>query len=282
MNTILLTVLLMGGLGILAAAVLFAVAKKFNVAEDPRIADVEELLPGANCGGCGYSGCHAFAVACCTASSLDGMACPGAGPVAMRKIADIVGLAPSESVARIALVRCQGSCSLRPQTSVYDGTRSCAIEAAAYAGTTDCAYGCLGCGDCVEACPYDAMRLDPETGLPVVLTDRCVGCGKCVKACPRGIIELACANEVKSHVWVACMNRDRGPVAMKECEVSCIGCGKCVKVCPAQAVAVNSFVARINPTVCTGCEACVEACPRKSILTTAHGQTILTRKADQL
>ncbi len=269
MNIILLTICVMTALGVVAAAVLFIVAKKFHVDEDPRIGEVEALLPGANCGGCGQSGCHAFAVACCSATSLEGLSCPGAGGQTMTRIADIVGLAPVESEPKVAIVRCNGSCSLRPQTSRYDGLRSCAVESAAFSGTTECSWGCLGCGDCVAECPYGALTLDTETGLPVVDISKCVGCGKCVKACPRDIITLSPLNRAGSHVWVACMNHDKGGVAAKECEVACIGCGKCVRVCPSEAPKVKDFLAGIDATKCIGCLKCVDACPRHSILTDA-------------
>lgn len=264
MSVIWIAVAIVAGIGIIAAVLLWGAAKKFHVDEDPRIGEVEALLPGANCGGCGKNGCHDFAVACASATSLDGLACPGAGNAVMKQIAAIVGLAPVETAPKVALVRCQGSCARRPQLSDYDGVRSCAIEASVFAGEEACSYGCLGCGDCVAACPYSAMHMDADTGLPVVDYARCVGCGKCVSACPRGINALVEKSETM--VWVACMNRDKGPVAMKECDTSCIGCGKCMKVCPAKAVKVSQFVAAINPADCIACGACVEACPRNSII----------------
>lgn len=261
------TIIVMGITGLVAAVVLYFVAKKFHVYEDPRVAQIEEHLPGANCGGCGFSGCHAFAVACTKAKSLDGICCPGAGSKAMAEIGKIVGLAAVESARRVAVVRCNGSCAKRPHGNTYDGVRSCAIEAAFYGGETSCVYGCLGCGDCVEACPYDAMRLDVETGLPVVDRDKCVGCGKCVKACPRSVIELAEASESHEAVWVACVNHDKGALALKECEAACIGCGLCKRNCGHEAIDVSNFVAHIDASKCVGCGKCVDICPRGSILT---------------
>lgn len=278
MNIVLLTIGIMTALGLIAALILYIVAKKFHVAEDPRIAEVEELLPGANCGGCGQSGCHAFAVACCGADTLEGLNCPGAGAEVMATIADIVGLAPVKTEPKVAIVRCNGACSLRPQTSDYDGVRSCAIEAATFSGTTDCAYGCLGCGDCVETCPYDAIHIDSVSGLPVVDFNKCVGCGRCVAACPRSIITLAPANTAGSRVWVACMNHDKGGIAAKECEVSCIGCGKCLKVCSVKAPKIKNFLAEIDPQVCTGCLECVDACPHCTILFAEKNSSHISKK----
>ena len=157
MSVIWITILLMAAIGLVAAVLLYVAAKKFYVYEDPRIAQVEELLPGANCGSCGYSGCHAFAVACCSAKSLENMNCPGASG-SMPRIGEIVGLAAGKVEAKVAVLACDGACSLRPVTSAYEGTRSCALEASVYSGTTACAYGCLGCGDCVESCNRPGHR----------------------------------------------------------------------------------------------------------------------------
>lgn len=268
MNLIWLTILLMGGIGILAAAVLYFVARKFYVHEDERIAEVEGVLAGANCGACGYKGCHDFACACVTATSLDGMNCPSAGQAGMAKIASIVGLAASAGVSKKAVVACAGTCDMRPEVRRYDGVRRCSIEAYFCEGVSDCPYGCLGCGDCVQACPYDALHIDRKTNLPAVDLNKCVGCGKCVKACPRGVMELAAVPEgFESITYVSCRNRDKGAQAMKECKASCIGCGKCKKVCESEAVVLNGPLAFIDADKCTRCGACVDACPRHTIST---------------
>ncbi len=264
MSIVWITIFILCGIAVIAAVLLYVAAKKFYVYEDPRIGEVEALLPGANCGGCGKKGCHDFAVACASAKTLEGLNCPGAAESVMLNIANIVGLTPQKSIPRIAIVRCDGTCSLRPTTATYDGPRSCAIEASTFAGTTACAYGCLGCGDCVAACPYDAIHIDTETGLPAVDHSRCVGCGKCAAACPRGIITLI--DKRDTLVWVACMNHDKGAVAMKECDASCIGCGKCLKTCPAKAIKITEFLAGINQDACIACGQCVNVCPHGSIL----------------
>ncbi len=264
MSVIWITVLLLAAIGLIAALLLYLAAKKFYVYEDPRIARVEELLPGANCGSCGFSGCHAFAVACCKATSLTGINCPGAGGNVMHRIGEIVGLAAEEVAPQVAITACNGACALRPQTSRYEGVKSCALEAATFSGTTACAYGCLGGGDCVEACPYDALSMDAETGLPKVNYDLCVGCGRCVDACPRHLMNLI--PKQKPRVWVACSNHDKGGVAMKECDVACIGCGKCMRECPTKAIKVKDFVAVVDQSLCIACGKCMEVCPRSSIL----------------
>ncbi len=257
--------LLLGSIGLIAAVLLWGAAKRFAVAEDPRIAQVEELLPGANCGGCGRSGCHDFAVACCSATTLDGLNCPSSTAVTMSAIAKVVGLSAGIASKKIAVVRCQGSCAIRPQVAQYDGVHSCAIESSAFSGENACSYGCLGCGDCVAACPFDALHLDDKTGLPAVDWERCVGCGKCAATCPRSIIEIIPRRE-DGEYWVSCMNRDKGPVAIRECDAACIGCGKCMRVCDRKAVTVTGMLAFINQEACIACGKCMEACPRLGIV----------------
>ena len=265
MGVISTTVLILGGIGVIAAVVLYFVAKKFHVYENPKIAEIEELLPGANCGGCGMSGCHAFAKACAETDSLDGFNCTGAGKDIMEKISVIVGLEAKAGVRRVAVMKCHGGCEERQVVNNYDGVDSCAMEGTLYQGETDCNYGCLGRGDCVASCIFDALHIDHESGIAVVDIDKCTGCGKCVKTCPRHLLELVPVEPDKPIVWVACMNHDKGALAMKECTLSCIGCGKCKRVCNHDAVTVDDFVAHINPEKCVGCGECEGACPRSSI-----------------
>lgn len=269
---ILNSILLLGVIGLIAALLLYIAAKRFAVKEDPRIAEVEEILPGANCGACGYSGCAAFARACCSASSLEGMKCTSLSAEGMCHIADIVGLAPSISTRKVAVIRCQNFCDDRPPVNHYDGVNSCAIEHSLYQGEADCIYGCLALGDCVKACPFGAMTITPGQSLPQIDYEKCTGCGKCFEACPRQLPKIVEAEinadgkiEKKDIVWVACANRDRGPVAMKECNVSCIGCQKCKKTCTHDAVEITDFLAKIDDEKCVGCGECIEPCPRHSI-----------------
>lgn len=269
MSFILIAVAVLGAIGLIAALVLYVCSKKFAVKEDPRIGQVAELLPGANCGGCGYPGCGGFADALVKAAdggSLDGMLCPVGGADVMGKVADLLGMAVANSEPKVAVVRCNGSCEHRPKIAEYSGLRTCTAMHACGTGETACGYGCLGCGDCVEACSFGGITINPETGLPEVNEDLCTSCGACVKACPRNIIELRKKGPKNRRVYVGCVNKDKGAVSMKACKVSCIGCGKCAKECAFDAIKVEGNVAYIDADKCRLCRKCEKACPTHAIV----------------
>ena len=268
MNEILIAVVVLGGIGLVAAVVLFLCSKRFAVYEDPRIGEVNTLLPGANCGGCGFAGCSGMADALVKGAdqgSLEGLNCPVGGADVMTQIADLLGMAIQNGEPRVAVVRCGGSCELRPKTVSYVGLRTCSAMNACGTGETGCGYGCLGCGDCVEACQFEAIRINPETGLAEVDEARCTACGACTKACPRHIIELRKKGPKGRRVFVSCVNRDKGAVAMKACKAACIGCGKCAKECQFEAITLDGNLAYIDPQKCRLCKKCVEVCPMKTI-----------------
>lgn len=279
---VLSSIILLGVIGLIAATLLFVAAKRFSVYEDPKIAEIEELLPGANCGGCGLSGCHAFAVACAKAKNLDNLTCVGVPTQTMEEIAEAAGLKAPAARHRVAVIKCSNSCEVRDPRNIYDGARSCAIESAAYQGESDCVYGCLACGDCTQVCAFGALTIKPGDALPTVDLEKCTGCGKCTAACPRHLIELYDYDAAKPLVWVSCANRDRGAVAMKECELSCIGCMKCQRTCTHGAVTVKDFLAHVDSELCTGCGDCVEACPRHSIVGLLPGDTLSSRRTNHL
>ena len=211
-QTIIWTVAILTVLGLLLALILFWVARKFKVEEDPRIDEVEKVMPGANCGGCGFAGCRAFADAAVKATNLDNQYCPVGGDEVMQKVASILGFTVAAKAPQVAVVRCNGSCEARPRTNEYDGAQSCRVKAALYSGDTGCAFGCLGCGDCVAACQFGALSMDPATGLPVVDESKCTACGACTKACPKHIIELRNKGPRGMREYVSCVNKDKGPV----------------------------------------------------------------------
>ncbi len=267
MNEItLISVVSLGAIGSVAAIILYLVAQKFKVIEDPRIDIVAEKLPGANCGGCGLAGCRALAEAIVKAESLEGMNCPPGGNEVMKDIAAALGLEAEEQDPMIAVLRCNGSRENSPPKVKYDSYMSCAFAHSLFAGEGGCSFGCLGCGDCVEACTFDAMYMDPASGLPVILDDKCVACVACVKACPRSIIEMRKKGKKDRRIFVSCVNKEKGGPAKKNCSVACIGCGKCVKECKFDAITMENYLAYIDYDKCTLCRKCVPVCPTNSIL----------------
>ncbi len=255
----------LGALGGVAAIVLFMVAQKFKVVEDPRIDEVEELLPGANCGGCGYAGCRALAEAIVRDESLEGFSCPPGGNEVMQAIAKAMGWEAGEQTPMVAVVRCNGTREFAPPKVQYDSAMTCHFAHSLFAGEGGCPYGCLGCGDCVTACDFDAMYMDKETGLPVIISDNCVACGACVKECPRNIIEMRKKGKKDRRIFVSCINQEKGGVARKNCSVACIGCGKCVKECKFDAIALENNLAYIDYNKCTMCRKCAPVCPTNAI-----------------
>ncbi len=278
MDLILLAVIVLGVLGLVSALVLFYASHRFAVHEDPRIGQVAAVLPQANCGGCGYPGCSGFAAACVKAAdqgSLDGKLCPVGGQAVMEQVADIVGLSVVVSAPKVAVVRCNGSCENRPRIAEFDGMPTCRVQQMLGMGETACPYGCLGCGDCVAACQFGAISINPSTGLPEVDEEKCTACGACAKACPRGVIEIRLKGPKGRRVVVLCNNKDKGAVANKACKSACIGCGKCVKTCEKfQAITLENNLAYIDAEKCKMCRKCEEACPKGAI----HGFNFPPRK----
>lgn len=266
MSTILFTVATLTVIGLLAAVILYFTARKFHVDEDGRIDEVQEMLPGANCGGCGTAGCRAFAEKLVQSDDWDGLLCPVGGDETMQCIAAFLGKEAKAGAAMEAVVRCSGSCSAAPAKNLYDGVRSCAVANNLYSGESGCAFGCLGCGDCAAACQFGGVSISPETGLPVIDHDLCTGCGSCVKACPRHVIELRRKAPKGRRIYVSCINQEKGAAARKNCTAACIGCGKCQKVCTFDAIVLENNVAWIDSSKCRMCRKCVEECPTHSII----------------
>ncbi len=269
MNFILIAVLVLGAIALVAAFILYFVAKKFAVEEDPRIAKVSALLPQANCGGCGFPGCSGMAVALVKGAdngSVEGLFCPVGGSAVMEQAADLLGIAVANTEPKIAVVRCNGTCENRTRIADYDGMRTCAAMHSTGAGETGCGFGCLGCGDCVSACSFGAIHINPDTKLPEVDEDKCTGCGACSKACPRHIIELRKKGPKGRRVYVQCVNHDKGAVARKACSSACIACGKCEKVCKFEAITIENNVSYIDFNKCRMCTKCVDECPTGAIV----------------
>jgi RnfABCDGE-type electron transport complex B subunit len=214
----------MGGLGVLFAGGLAFADRKLRVEEDPRIADVASQLPNANCGACGLAGCQDFAVKV-VAGEVAVTGCPVGGADVAAEIARILGVEPGESVRLVARVHCRGSAGIAAVKADYVGPATCSAVALVAGGSKACLYGCLGGGECVAACQFDAMFLD-EQRLPHVIEELCTGCGACARACPRHIIEL---HPEDREIFVFCRNHDDPKTAKKVCAVACLGCGICSK-----------------------------------------------------
>ena len=265
MNPLVLTVLTLSVLGVVLAVILYFVAQKFKVEEDPRIDEVEKMLPGANCGGCGFAGCRAMSEALVTRDNIGSLYCPVAGGDVMKSIADYLGKAAAEKSPMVATMRCGGTCQKRPKVNHYDGALSCAVVNTFYIGESGCAFGCIGYGDCVQACKFGAMSINHETGLVEIDPDKCTACGACVKTCPKALIELRKKWPKNRAIYVACRSKNRGSVVMKVCKAGCIGCGKCAKACPFGAITIDSYLAYIDPEKCKLCRKCVNECPTGAI-----------------
>ncbi len=261
-----MSVIVLSAIGAFGAIVLFLASKKFEVREDPRIASIQDILPAANCGGCGFPGCSGFAAACVKSPTLEKLNCPVGGQAVMDQISSLLGLEAVKTDATVAVVRCNGSCDKRPEINIYDGASTCGIAASLYGGETGCSYGCLGLGDCAAVCLFHALYIDRESKLPVIDEKKCTSCGACVEACPKLLIELRKIGPKSRRIYIACRNKDKGGVARKACNVACIGCGKCQKVCPFEAVSVENNLAYIDDKKCRLCRKCVAECPTSSIV----------------
>ncbi|MGI6718889.1 MAG: RnfABCDGE type electron transport complex subunit B [Bacteroidales bacterium] len=266
MNSVLIiSVIALASIGVIAAILLYIAAKKFHVNEDKRIGVVEELLPGANCGGCGFPGCHGLAEAIVKDPDNKKLKCPVGGSETMTKIAEYLGTTAVDVVPQVSVVRCFGSSDVAVSKYKYDGASSCANANLLSTGESGCKYGCLKLGDCTRACPWEVITLSKETGLPRVDESRCVACGACVAACPRGILQLRNKGPKGRRVYVGCVNQDKGAQAIKNCKVACIGCGKCFKECPFGAITIENNKAYIDYEKCKLCRKCVDVCPTKAI-----------------
>lgn len=258
---ILLAVAIVAGLGLLLGLGLAIASVVMAVPVDQKAEELREILPGANCGACGYSGCDGYASALSKAITKNTTLCSPGGNETSKMIAKITGFEANEVKPIAAVVLCQGTSSNCGSKMVYQGVESCRMAKQLFGGPKECIYGCIGYGDCIDVCPYDAIHLCD--GVARVNPLACRACKKCIKACPNSLIKMMPLQETKAAVL--CANKDKGALTRKECKAGCIGCKKCEKTCEFDAIKIKDFCAKIEMTKCTGCGECVEVCPVDAI-----------------
>ena len=266
---IVIAIAILGGLGLIFGLVLSAASKVFYVETDPRLEQLNECLPGANCGGCGYAGCGGYAEAVLNGEAAIGK-CASGGNECAQMMSAIMGVKAEEVTRKVALVRCTGDRFFDKEGNQvtgakvkghYEGFKDCmAASKVGGNGPLSCKYGCLGFGSCTKACKYGAIKV--SHGVAHVDEDLCVGCMACAAVCPRGLIT---AVEPSRNVVIACNSMAKGAVTTRGCTVGCIGCGLCKKICPNDAITVTQNLAVIDYTKCDNCGLCASVCPRKLI-----------------
>ena len=263
--SIAIPVILVVIVGLLASCMLSYASKVFAIQEDQLFLDLRAELPGANCGGCGFAGCDDYAHALVENSEIPCTKCSVGGPAVAKKLAALMGQEAGEMEKKVAFVMCNGTTENAEQLYQYEDIDSCKAAKQLYGGSKVCPFGCIGLGDCVEACNFDAIRI--MNGVAVVGRDYCTSCGACAKACPQKLIKII---PESSKGQVRCHNEQKGADARKVCKTSCIGCGMCARVCPKGAISVENNLSRIDPEKCIKCGMCVVKCPTGAIQDVLH------------
>ncbi len=259
MSSIILPVVALGTLGLIFGGLLGVAAKVFKVEHDIRAEQIAELLPGANCGGCGFAGCSAMAQALAEGRAMPG-GCAVLKPEASQQIAELMGLEARPVKRKVAKVRCKGTCENVSINYRYDGIMDCVAAHRYGGGGKACQYGCSGFGTCVRVCKFDAIQI--IDGIAVTNIEKCVGCGTCASVCPKNLIEIV---DAEQRVFVKCSSEERGAVLKNICKVGCIGCKICEKSCTTEAIKVINNVAVLQQSLCVNCGVCAEKCPKNVI-----------------
>ena len=267
----------LGGMALLFGLLLTFVSKKFAVPSNPVRDAIREVLPGANCGGCGFPGCDGCADAIASGKAPTN-ACPVGGADVGAKVAAILGVEAASGAKKVATVRCQGDQAHCKAKFTYEGIQDCVAAANLAGGSKACKFACLGLGNCTRACPFDAIHINQETGLPVVDEEKCQSCGKCVAACPRSVLDLLPADR---KLTVACRNQEKGKPVMDACSRGCISCGKCVRTCKFDAIHMGpDNYPVIDYDKCKGCLMCLKECPTGALYSPKidHDEWVIKKK----
>jgi len=261
MENILYPIFAIGGLSLVFGLLLGFSAKRFAVKIDPKVKQITDILPGVNCGGCGFPGCAVFAEAVAKEeTSYKG--CPAGGSVAALKIAETMGIEASAESKKTAFIKCHGIDSNVKRNYIYDGPKSCvAASQLAAGGNKSCAYSCIGLASCKNACPFNAIKIIDS--IAEVDSKKCTACGKCVLICPKHLIEIV---PERSKIRVLCNSRDPGRLVRRNCRAGCISCTLCQKACKEGAIIIENNIARVDYEKCTLCRACINVCPAKTIM----------------
>ena len=255
MFDVLIALAVVGGVSLVAGILLALLSHFFGVEEDETFKAVRACLPGINCGACGFKSCDDYAAAMADGRAAPNCCIPGAEGVA-KELSELLGVKADPPKDLVAFVHCDGHCDATFKIAEYEGISSCRAAAALHGGPEACRFGCLGFGDCAQACPANAICM--MDGIAHVDTSRCLGCTLCLSVCPKGIISMV---PQETEAVVMCSNKDKGADARKACKNACIGCKKCEKNCPQQAITVTNNLAQIDYTKCVGCGICADGCP---------------------
>ncbi|MDL2310831.1 RnfABCDGE type electron transport complex subunit B [Peptostreptococcaceae bacterium OttesenSCG-928-C18] len=259
MNSILIALAVLGGLGILFAIILYIASRFFYVPVDERIEAVRNELPGANCGACGFPGCDGLAGAIINdGASLS--ACPVGGADLTERLAELLGRVANSASKNVAIVKCKGNTEYSKDKFEYTGIQDCRVNQSLQGGSKCCSYGCLGCGTCVDVCQFDSIHI--IDGVAVVDKEKCTACEMCIDICPRDLIELTPYDQ---EVAVLCSSLDKGKDVRGNCKVGCIACKICERECPVDAITVTNNLAYIDSEECIDCGMCVVKCPQNTI-----------------
>ncbi|UCD56725.1 MAG: RnfABCDGE type electron transport complex subunit B [Candidatus Hydrogenedentota bacterium] len=260
MQAVFLAIMVVGGLGLVAGAVLAFASMKFAVEVDPRVEELEATLPGVNCGACGHPSCTAAAKAIAE-GKVPINTCVAGGEAITQMVARAMGVEAGPVVPRIAKVQCRGDVGIAKLQYEYHGIDDCRAAYVLFNGAKACPHGCLALGSCAKACPFDAIEYKFHR-VPYVRYDKCTGCGVCVDVCPRNLIDLYGATD---EVFVMCKSHDKGARVRKVCEVGCVACGVCERSCPFDAITVQDGLAVVEHSKCVKCGICVMMCPYNCI-----------------